>query len=217
MRQIRKHASSLSGTALHKAKRFGWRLPFAFVWYFGRFIRQTALLLYFRTLGSYGFRRIGKKVTIDGWVQFIWPCADISLGDYCRIGRRCVFQGSPESQISVGNRVTVNDGVFITSLFSISIGDGSSIGEYTSIRDYDHAFDCLDRSIKDQGYQGGPIQIGKDCWIGRGCMITGGVHIGEGAIIGANSVVTKDIPSFSLAVGAPARVIRQRGSKKMES
>jgi acetyltransferase-like isoleucine patch superfamily enzyme len=108
--------------------------------------------------------------------------------------------------------VTINDGCYITSLFSITIGNGTSIGEYTSIRDYDHEFDDLSRPIKDQGYKGKPIDIGKDCWIGRGCMITSGVRIGEGAVVGANSVVTHDIPAFSVAVGAPARVLRKRGT-----
>ena len=54
--------------------------------------------------------------------------------------------------------------------------------------------------------------IGNDVWIGFGAMVMGGVKIGDGAIIGAGSIVTKDIPSFAIAVGNPAKVIRYRFS-----
>jgi acetyltransferase-like isoleucine patch superfamily enzyme len=51
--------------------------------------------------------------------------------------------------------------------------------------------------------------IEEDCWLGTGAIILPGVHIGRGSIIGAGAVVTKDIPPLSLAVGIPARVVRQ--------
>jgi acetyltransferase-like isoleucine patch superfamily enzyme len=55
-----------------------------------------------------------------------------------------------------------------------------------------------------------PIRIGADVWVGRGCAILSGVTIGDGAVIAANSVVTRDIPSRAIAVGAPAKPIRSR-------
>lgn len=53
------------------------------------------------------------------------------------------------------------------------------------------------------------VTVGNDCWIGAGTIIIPGVTLGKGVVIGANSVVTRDIPSFSVAVGAPARVIKK--------
>jgi acetyltransferase-like isoleucine patch superfamily enzyme len=185
-------------------------LPWALLWYFGRLVRQKLLLLFFSTLGRYGFRQIGKGIILDGWVQFVWPCADIRIGNQVRIGRRCVFQGFPDAIIDIGNQVAINDGAYITSMFGITIGERTSIGEYVSIRDYDHRWDNPKAAIQDQGYTGAPIWIGRDCWIGRGVFIKGGVTIGEGAVIGANAVVTKDIPAWSVAVGNPARVIKHR-------
>lgn len=199
-----------TGSSLQKLRAFGWLLPFALIWYFFRWVRQNYLLLYMRTIGIYGFRKIGENVKIDGLPEFIWPCADITLDDNVRIGKRCVFQGGPQSCIRLGKRVTINDGCYITSLFSIEIGSGTSVGEYTSIRDYNHSFNDVHLPIKDQDYDGAPIKIGTNCWIGRGCMILPGVTIGNDTVIGANSVVTKDIPPFSVAVGAPAKVIRTR-------
>ncbi|MEK6481639.1 acyltransferase [Catalinimonas sp. 4WD22] len=205
-------AKRVSGSTFSKLKDFGSLLPFALYWYITRAFRQSFLRFYFHTIGKYGFRSIGRGVVIDGMPEFIWPCADITLGDFVRIGKRCVFQGAPVSKIRLGNRVTVNDGCYLTSMFSITVGQGTSIGEYTSIRDYNHKFDDTSIPIKDQDYYGSPIEIGNDCWIGRGCIILPGVSIGYGAVIGANSVVTKDIPPLSVAAGVPAKVIKMRKS-----
>lgn len=185
-------------------------LASSFAWYIARFIRHGVLRVFFKTIGKYGFRKIGRSVVIDGLPEFLYPGADIKLGDYVRIGKRCVFQGSANSSISIGRRVSINDGCYITSLFSIEIGAGTSIGEYCSIRDYNHGFADATKSVKDQGYYGGPIKIGENCWIGRGAIVLPNVNIGSGVVIGANSVVLDDIPDGAVAVGAPARVIRIR-------
>jgi acetyltransferase-like isoleucine patch superfamily enzyme len=130
------------------------------------------------------------------------------VGDNVRIGKRCVFQGSSESVINISNNVTINDGCFITSLYQIDIGAGTSIGEYTSIRDYNHNYSDKNRPLKSQGYSGSRIKIGEECWIGRGCTILPGVEIGMHAVIGANSVVTKNIPANEIHAGVPAKFIR---------
>ncbi len=57
-------------------------------------------------------------------------------------------------------------------------------------------------------YSKGPIIIEDDVWLGEKVSVMPGVHIGRGAIIGANSVVTKDIPAYAVAVGSPAKVIK---------
>ena len=206
----KKAIARVNGSKVHRLKRFGKLLPYAILWYVVRFIRQAYWSIFFRTIGKYAFREIGKKVKIDGMPEIIWPCADIRIGNYSRIGKRCVFQGSPDSKIYIGNNVSVNDGCYITSMFNIEIGAGTSIGEYTSIRDYNHKFNTPGVSIKDQDYYGAPITIGKDCWIGRGCIILAGVIIGDGAVIGANSVVNKDVPAYTVAAGVPARNIKKR-------
>ena len=73
-----------------------------------------------------------------------------------------------------------------------------------------HAYKRRDAIISEQGTRGGDITIGEDCWIGINAVISPGVTIGKGAVIGANSVVTNDIPEYSIAVGAPAKVIGNR-------
>ena len=53
-----------------------------------------------------------------------------------------------------------------------------------------------------------PVKVGKNCWLGEGVIVMPGVTIGDGCVIGAHSVVNKDIPADSIAVGSPARVIK---------
>ena len=81
-------------------------------------------------------------------------------------------------------------------------------GIYTSIHP-------LDRELRNKGLESAkPITIKKDVWIGGNVVILPGVTIGENSVIGAGSVVTKDIPDNSVAVGNPARVIRSNNNKK---
>jgi acetyltransferase-like isoleucine patch superfamily enzyme len=156
------------------------------------------------------FRSIGCRVRFNGWVRFEKPCKDITLGDDSMVGVGCYFLATESGFIHVGRNVGINDHCYLTSNYGVTIGDGVRIAEFVSIRDYDHEFGRTDIPIREQGLRGGPITVGNDVWIGRGVMITGGVTIGRGCVIGANSVVTKDLPDWSIAVGAPARVIKSR-------
>jgi acetyltransferase-like isoleucine patch superfamily enzyme len=72
----------------------------------------------------------------------------------------------------------------------------------------DHVFTDTTRPIMQQGITARGIRIGENSWIGAGATILDGVAIGRGACIGAAAVVTADVPDHSLAVGVPARVIR---------
>ena len=92
----------------------------------------------------------------------------------------------------------------------ISIGNDCLIAQNVVIRSNDHAFDDPFQLIRKQGRKGQDIQIGNDCWIGANTTILKGVRIGDHSIVGAGAVVTKNIPSYSVAVGNPARVIRTR-------
>lgn len=114
--------------------------------------------------------------------------------------------------ISIGNNVAINKGVILdtSGATRITINDNVIIGPYTVIRSDDHIFERTDIPIRNQGHRGESILIKDDCWIGAHCVILKGVTIGEGAIIGASSVVTKDIPSYSIAMGCPAKVINYR-------
>jgi acetyltransferase-like isoleucine patch superfamily enzyme len=164
------------------------------------------------------FRFVGRGVKFNGWIRFEKPCKDIRIADSSMVGVGCYFLADGDGSIHIGRDVVINDHCYITSSYAIRIGAHTRIAEFVSIRDYDHDFARTDIPIGEQGVRGGSIEIGEDCWIGRGVMVTGNVKIGRGCVIGANAVVTRDVPDYSIAVGVPAKVIRNRreDSGKME-
>lgn len=87
-----------------------------------------------------------------------------------------------------------------------------NIGPFVFLTDHNHNFENPDVPIKDQGISvksGANLVIGEGSWLGTKVTVVGDVHIGKHCVIGANAVVTKDIPDYSVAVGIPARVVRQ--------
>ncbi|MBY0589669.1 acyltransferase [bacterium] len=181
--------------------------------------RHGMALLRARILGlipGLFFNRVGRGTRFWGWPRLQYLGGHITIGDRCALGKNIFFLVGPEGRIEIGDNVSMNDYCYVTALQGISIGEGTAIGEFVSIRDYDHRFDGI-RSPKEQGFIYAPIKIGRNVWIGRGAIITRGVTIGDGAVIGANSAVTRDIPPRCLAVGTPARMIRDLGKEETES
>ena len=107
--------------------------------------------------------------------------------------------------IKVGKNVFINACCRFQDQGGIEIGDNCLIGHNTTIATLNHDFNPEKRA----NLTPSPVKIGKNVWIGSDCTILPGVEIGDGAIIGAGSVVTKSIPSNSVAVGNPARVIKE--------
>jgi len=92
----------------------------------------------------------------------------------------------------------------------IEIGCGVQIAPNCAFYSYDHSF-APGRPIAGQPIRTkGGIVIGDDAWLGFGVVVLDGVKIGNGAVIGAGSVVTRDVPPETIAVGAPARVVKRR-------
>lgn len=106
--------------------------------------------------------------------------------------------------IKIGKNVFINSGCKFQDQGGINIGDGSLIGHNVVIATLNHSMDASKRA----NIIPKPVVIGKNVWIGSSSTITPGVRIGDGAVIAAGSVVTKDVASYSLVGGVPAKKIK---------
>jgi acetyltransferase-like isoleucine patch superfamily enzyme len=115
-----------------------------------------------------------------------------------------------EPKLAIGSRVTATGALQISALDSIIIDDDVMFAANVFISDGFHGYENVDLPFKDQRmFHVRPIRIGRGCWVGQNVVIMPGVTIGEMTVIGANSVVTRSIPARSIAVGAPATVIKR--------
>jgi acetyltransferase-like isoleucine patch superfamily enzyme len=115
-----------------------------------------------------------------------------------------------DARVRIGAGTFLNLGVMVAAHELVEIGDHCMLANGCFVSDASHRYDDLQLPITWQGFDSkGPTRIGDNCWLGANVVVTGGVSIGERCVIGANSVVTSDIEPFSVAAGAPARVIRR--------
>lgn len=110
----------------------------------------------------------------------------------------------------LGSNISINEFCSIGCKGGVKIGDNVSIAHRSTILSTSHNIPNNNSIIKHSGVSLKKTIIGNDVWIGAGVVITAGVTIGNGVVIGANSVVTKDIPDYSIYAGVPAKLIRKR-------
>ena len=179
------------------------------------------------------FKSMGENVTIGKGVNIINP-QFITVGDNVSIGDNCTLIARGEKGITLSDGVRlqhrvyldterreegyiqIGKGVFIgtgTTLFGhrgLEIGDDWLLAQNITLTPYSHIFDDPNRIIYSQGGHCEKVTIGKDVYIGMRAAVMYSGNIGEGSVIGAGSVVVKPIPPYSVAVGTPAKVIKER-------
>ncbi|PON23506.1 hypothetical protein TGAM01_v207740 [Trichoderma gamsii] len=129
-----------------------------------------------------------------------------------RVGRHCIvetpFVCDYGYNITIGNDVVIGRNCTINDVCEIKIGDNCVIGPNVSIFSASLPTDPKKRQGGQGPQVGRPIVIEQDCWIGGGAIILPGRTIGKGSTVGAGSIVTKDVPPFTIVAGNPARVLR---------
>lgn len=189
------------------------------------------MLVRWRFKQAKGLFLIGKRVTIR-------QAHYITVGKNFIAQDNCEINGLSQNGLTFGDKVTVGSYAIIrpTNLYGgeaglgLKIGDNSSIGPYSyigcsgyieiganvmmsprvSIYSENHNFEDSEVDMIEQGVTRSFVKIEDDCWIASNSIILAGVTIGRGSIIAAGSVVTKDVPPYSIVGGNPARVIRSR-------
>ena len=153
-----------------------------------------------------------EKIHIMGNCKFVCP-SNMVFNGRVSIGGNTHFNANG-GRIIIGDEVAFNIGVILNSDCGglIDIGANCLIGPGVLMRTADHIFLDPNILIRKQGHAPKNIVVEDDCWLGANVIVLGGVKIGKGSVIGAGSIVTKDIPSMSVAVGVPAKVIKTRNN-----
>jgi galactoside O-acetyltransferase len=154
---------------------------------------------------------LGHRVFIDEnvCIDATYPTSEIRMNNDVAIGRNSIIKAG------IG-KIIIHDGVGISKFVhlggggGIEIGENSMLGDKVEIISAQHVFDDPSIPIKLQGSRYARIEIGSDVWLGAMVIVLPGVKIGDGSVVGAGAVVTKDIPSYSVAAGVPAKVIKKR-------
>lgn len=179
------------------------------------------------------FKSMGENVFIGKGVKIVNP-QFISLGNNVRIGDDCTLIARGEGgitlkdgvslqervyldservatgYITVGERVYIGTGTTLFGHMGLEIGDDCLLAQNITLTPYSHISDDPDRIIYSQGGHCKKVTIGNDVYIGMRAAVMYSGDIGEGSVIGAGSVVVKPIPPYSVAVGCPAKVIKER-------
>lgn len=163
--------------------------------------------------------KIGKNSDLRH-PEYVHCSGVVTLGDNCKLYcwdsyQSNVFDYKPQILMGGGVRATKN--LTIQCARSITLKNDVLLASNVFITDYNHGMSPVANSYLDNPLDiSDGVIIDSGAWIGNNVIILGGVSIGEKAVIGAGAVVTKSIPAYSIAVGNPARVIKQYDHKRGE-
>jgi acetyltransferase-like isoleucine patch superfamily enzyme len=159
--------------------------------------------------------RLGKGVYLDQGVYLHALPQGITIGDNSFIMHHTTlhvfnFRNLPQAGITIGKNCFLGEFNVIRAQGGVRIGNDVYTGPMVQMVAVNHVYQDPNRPIREQGITAQGIVIEDDVWIGANATIVDGVTIGRGSIIGAGAVVTRDIPPYSIAVGAPAKPVKDR-------
>ena len=163
------------------------------------------------------FRSFGDGTAICFPVTALYGERYIRLGAQTIIGPHATLSAgvSPAHDlgdidaISIGDRCLIGRGSGIVAHESIEIGDDVFTGHHVYVTDANHGYEDVSVPVGRQFAAPKPVRIGAGSWLGHGAIVLPGANIGRHVVVGAGSVVTGEIPDFSVAVGVPATVVRR--------
>ena len=184
---------------------------------------RTWRLVRTRLLWGWRFRSLGARTTI-GRCRLVRNPRSISIGHHTTLldGWSLVdldpAMACRDPKIQIGAYCNIMHDFQCNASLSVSVQDHVLIAPRVFITDSDHVVSATGaRTTLCSEFRSAPVIVEHDCWLGVNAVILKGVKIGHHSIVGANAVVTRDVPPFSTAVGAPARMRARRPEQHEES
>lgn len=174
-------------------------------WYLVRYWRLLKFRLTHPHILVRGMVFLGRDVEIDCRPGY----GRMEIGRWVHVGDGNAIR-CHEGSLRLGDKVVLGRNNVLNGYLDIEIGAATLLSDWIYICDFDHVTTDIHRPIKDQGIAKAPVRIGPDGWIGTKVSVLRGTRVGRGAVLGAHSVVRGDVPDFAVAVGSPARVVRDR-------
>lgn len=168
--------------------------------------------VFYSIFGCLIFDRIGRGCKFEGWVEVTQALGKISIGNNVRFRNGIDLTVPKGGELIVCDNVFLGPGVIISAHNRVEICEGALIGEYVCIHDNNHKYDQLENNAV---FDVGSCRVGRHSWVGAGTKLLKNSEVGDFSTIGAGSVVTKKIPSNSIAFGVPARVVRNSVNPKV--
>lgn len=174
-------------------------------WYLVRYARLARFRMANPHIVLRGMVFLGRNVEIHATPQL----ARMEIGRWVHIGNgnsiRC-----HEGSLRIGDKTVFGCNNVVNAYLDLEIGGSTLVADWCYICDFDHKMDDINLPIKDQGITKGPVRIGPDTWVAAKVSVLRNTIVGRGCVLGSHAVVRGEIPDYSIAVGAPARVVKNR-------
>ena len=174
-------------------------------WYLVRYYR----LLKFRLANPHivlrGMVFLGRNVEIHATPEL----ARMEIGRWVHIGDGNAIR-CHEGSLRIGDKAVFGKDNVINAYLDIEIGESTLMADWCYVCDFDHKMDDITMPIKDQGILKSPVRIGPDTWVAAKVTVLRGTRVGRGCVLGAHAVVKGEVPDLSIAVGAPAKIVKNR-------
>ena len=174
-------------------------------WHLVRYLRMITVRLRHPHVVLHGLVWFGRGVRIEAREGF----GRLEIGAHAHIGDRTRLR-CHEGSLRIGDGAVFGAENTINCYLDIEFGASTLLSDWIYVCDFDHRHEDVHVPIMDQGIVKSPVRIGPDTWIGTKVTILRGARVGRGCVLGAHAVVRGDVPDYAIAVGAPARVVRDR-------
>jgi acetyltransferase-like isoleucine patch superfamily enzyme len=174
-------------------------------WYLLRYYRLAKLRIRHPHVVLRGMVFLGRKVEIEARPGY----GRLEIGRWVHLGDGTSLR-CHEGSMRIGDKVVMGRNNTLNCYLDVEVGAATLLADWVYVTDFDHRTEDVHRPIKDQGIVKSPVRIGPDTWVGVKVSVLRGSRVGRGCVLGAHAVVRGDVPDHGIAVGAPARVVRDR-------